>query len=245
MTFFVWLSDEILLTFQRVLKVFHLFRLRFYNWKFVIFKTSISIWQSTCTYNTWKLYKIIQIPDVKPRGIVISSPLHFNLFSDIHRSHAGLSRYNTTKLLFYTRPEMGKETDKVGPCVALTIMFFMISFTFTVMVYLIRAKDLLTEIVVVSLWPVTGFLIVLTFISYLYRSSNFICVLEGYRLKLRRKTDLIRAAENEEEKLKITKNQPWILVKTAKPRLSIVGPMLTNERVVWMCLEKDRGCYLS
>lgn len=129
---------------------------------------------------------------------------------------------------------MGKETDKVGPCVALTIMFFMLSFTFTVMVYLIRTKDLLTEIVVVCLWPVTGFLILVTFISYLYRSSNYICVLEGYRLRIKRKTDLMRLAENEQEKLRIARKSPWVLVKAAKPKIDTVGPfsLSTNNEIL-------------
>jgi hypothetical protein len=116
---------------------------------------------------------------------------------------------------------MGKETDKVGPCVALTIMFFMISFTFTVMVYLIQAKDLLTEIVVVSLWPVTGVLALLTFITYIYRSSNYIFVFEGHRLHIRLKTELARSAANEQEKLKITKGNPWFLVKAGKPKTPV------------------------
>lgn len=137
---------------------------------------------------------------------------------------------------------MGKETDKVGPCIALTIMFFMISFTFTVMVYLIQAKDLLTEIVVFCLWPVTGFLAILTFIAYIYRSSHSIFVLEGYRVHLRRKAELKRLAKNHEEKLKITRGNPWILVKCTKPDAP-VNPVLRAftiiqlkdcESVVWV-----------
>jgi hypothetical protein len=118
---------------------------------------------------------------------------------------------------------MGEETDKVGPCVALTIMFFMMSFTFTVLVYLIQAKEF--EIVLVVLWPLTSFLIVLTFISYIYRTSDYVCVLEGHRITIGKKSDIKRKEGrlgSKPDRIRIITSNPWFHVKMKHPGKGVI-----------------------
>lgn len=123
---------------------------------------------------------------------------------------------------------MGSQAEKVGPCVALTIMLFMISFTFTVLVYLIQATEF--ELVLIVLWPVTSFFIVLTFLLYIYRSSNYLCVLEGHRIKIGRKSEILRQTKycRKMERVNVIKENSWFHVKMKHPGKGVASDVFAG-----------------